>query len=508
MDEGSVHARSLGVDAIFQYTGSGVQLFSGMVFYIIVARLFSSSGVGAIALFLAVIGLFNIVFSIGLGTATQHFTSYHIGVGDYASVKQTVYKIIEIGFILSAAGLVSLYFLSPFVSEVFLHTKAYTELVKLLSVVLFGNILFGILNGALLGIQNFRISAIINIVIWVVYYFGSVFMAVYLRSIGTIVYGWIIGIVVGVLIELLVVINAVRRYNGIGNSPQSYFIFKYSIPVLFSGLIGYGAAYADRFIVSGLMNTSELGIYNFALLIASSIGFVATPFNNILMPKFSELFGRKERGVISSIFNVSSTLLSVIYVPAALGIAALAPMILDVLAGSAYVVAAIPLQIVMFLSAIFVSQNVLVQAVASVRRTKIFIFSSGGALLSNVAISIFLIPKYGLVGASIGYSSVYAATFIILYYFASREHIVSFDKAAHLKVWLSALVMYISVVYMERFLGEAPLMLPLYIAIGAFIYLVLIRIARIFSRENREIILSLFPERMRRVRNIISFLVL
>lgn len=509
MEGGSVHARSLGIDAIFQYTGSGVQLFSGMVFYIIVARLFSSSGVGAIALFLAVIGLFNIVFSVGLGTAAQHFTSYHIGNGDFASVRKTIYKIIGIGFALSLVGFVSLYVLSPLVSQVFLHSVAYENLVKLLAVVLLGNILFGILNGALLGIQNFRISAIINIVIWVAYYFGSVFFAVYLRSLDTIVYGWIVGIVIGVLVELAVVLGAVRKYNGNGVPPASAFIFKYSIPVLFSGLIGYGAAYADRFVVSGLMNTSELGIYNFALLIATSIGFIAAPFNNILMPKFSELFGRKDRDSISSIFSVSSTLLSVLYVPAALGIAALAPMVLYLLAGSAYVAASIPLQIVMFLSALFVSQNILVQAVASVRKTKIFIYSSSGALLSNVAISILLIPRFGLIGASIGFSSVYAATFIILYIFALRERIVSFDVVAQLKIWFSAIVMYIAVVAAEFFMGRFPLLLlPLYIVIGAVVYFAIIRAMKIFNSDSRNVILSLFPDRMARIKKILSLFVL
>ena len=43
---------SIGLDAIFQYTGTGVQFFSGMIFYLIIVRMFSTSTVGAIATFL------------------------------------------------------------------------------------------------------------------------------------------------------------------------------------------------------------------------------------------------------------------------------------------------------------------------------------------------------------------------------------------------------------------------------------------------------------------------
>ena len=106
--EESMTSRSIGMDAIFQYTGSGVQLFSGAIFYIIIVRLFSTSSVGAIALFLAIVGLFNVIFSFGLGTAAQHFTSYNLCIGNYASVKKTIYKIIFLGFILSIAGFLSL----------------------------------------------------------------------------------------------------------------------------------------------------------------------------------------------------------------------------------------------------------------------------------------------------------------------------------------------------------------------------------------------------------------
>jgi len=61
-----------------------------------------------------------------------------------------------------------------------------------------------------------------------------------------------------------------------------------------ASLIGYGATYLDRFIVSYLMNLSLLGIYNFALLIPSAISFIIGPFSTILLPKLSEMYRRGE----------------------------------------------------------------------------------------------------------------------------------------------------------------------------------------------------------------------
>jgi O-antigen/teichoic acid export membrane protein len=503
MDGSGSQTRFIGVDALFQYAGSGVQLFSGLVFYLIAVRLFNTANIGAIALFVAIVGLFNIIFTFGLNVASQHFISYNLGKGNYALVKKTIHRILIYGFTLSISGLITLQLLAGEISIVFLHSTSYTELVRILAIVLFGNILFGILNGTILGIQLFRISAMINIVIWITYYFGALVFAVFLRSIDTIVFGWLIGIFLGVFIELAVVLSSVSRYLGTGNPQPNSYIFRYSFPILLSGIVSYGAGYADRFVVSGLMSLSNLGVYNFALLIASAISFLAIPFNNILMPKFSEFFGRGEKERISSTAEVSTTLLSFFYVPSALGIAALAPIILNLLGGTQYISGAIPLRIIMFATALFISQNVMVQAVASIRRTRLLLYSTGIALVGNIIISIVLIPSYGLIGAALGYSSVFAITFFLLYYFARRESVFSVDLVGISKIWISAILMFIIVDYCSDLIGLRRLYLPAYVLFGGILYIVLARWMSIFRSENKVLIISLFPEKLNLLRKVI-----
>lgn len=502
------HARSIGVDALFQFTGTSVQFFSGMIFYLIIVRLFNTTAVGAIALFLAIVGLFQVVFSFGLGTAAQHFTSYSIGKGDYASASKVFYKIISYGFAVSIAGFFALLLLSPYLSLIFLHSSAYTNLVRLLSVVLLGNILFGILNGTMLGLQNFRLSALINIIIWIFYYFGSIILAYFIHDLDSLILGWTIGIFLGVFVQLALILRLLSRFRGFSKVVSTEALMRYSLPVVLSGLIGYGAAYADRFVVAGLLNLSSLGVYNFALLVSSSIGFLAVPFNNILMPKFSELYGKGQRDVIANHVKASSMLLTSLFVPAALGIAALSPIIMNLLGGPQYLGGAVPLSIVMVLSGLFVSSNILTQAVASVRKTKIFLYSSSIAFGSNILFSYLLIPRFGLVGAAFGFSSVYAGTFFALYYFARREKIASFDMSGTIKIWVAALIMFAIVAMLVDDLGTQIYMLPVYMTIGAFIYLSLARILKLFRKENKELVLSLFPEQYGRIRRIISLLIL
>ncbi|MEM0156299.1 MAG: oligosaccharide flippase family protein [Thermoplasmataceae archaeon] len=506
--------RSTGIDAIFQFTGSGVQLFSGALFYLIIVRLFQTGTVGAIAFFLAIVGLFTVVFSFGLGTAAQHFIAYHIGIKDYDAAKRTIYKILIIGTILAGIGTLTLILLSDEVSAIFLHSSQYSGLVRLLSIDLFGNLLFGLFNGSLLGLQNFRKSALINSIIWGVYYFSAIGLALYLRDLESIVIGWIIGISLGVLLEFIVVMKFLGKYTARAKTSgtRTNMIMLYSFPVLLSSLIGYGASYADRFIVTGLLSLSALGVYNFALLAASSVGFIAVPFNNILLPKFSHLFATGKRTEIRDHVIASSLLLSALYVPAALGIAALSPEIIYLLAGSSYTAGALPLAIIMVFSAVFVTQNIYTQAVASVRKTYLFVFGSIAALSTNIVISILLIPRYGLFGASLGFSSVYAANFAAMGFFAFREKVGGADLIGLAKIWIAAAIMF-AVVWLfsealTKFVGFSEYFFVLYIALGFLVYSFVARYIKIFNREDHDLVISMFPEKYSRIRKLITVVML
>ena len=507
MQTGGTKSRYVGLDAIFQYIGSSVQFFSGMIFYIVISHIFDTTEVGVVAIFVAIIGLFNIVFSFGLSTAAQHFISYNLGKGVLSSVKNTVYKIVVIGVICSSLGFLTLFALSSVLSTIFLHTNHYNSLIKMLGFVLVGNVMFGILNGTMLGIQNFKQAALINIIVWVAYYLSPILFAIYFHSIYFIIIGWIIGIFTGVSFYLVSIIISMQKFSGGKNSLTSLHIVKYSLPILFAGVISYGASYSDRFIVSGFMSLSSLGIYNYALLISGAISFISVPLNNILMPKFSELYGSGNKVEISSYVKLTTTLLAAIFIPVAMGLFILAPDVLYILGGDNYISGAFPLQIILFFSAIFIPQSILFQAIGAVRKTNYFIYTSAISLLTNISFSLLLIPPFGLVGASVGFSSVFAATFLILYMLSKREKIVSFDKLSFVKIWISSLLMVIIIFFTTVVTGNKILLVPLYVFIGSITYVFLARSFKIFGKNDTKYLLSIFPENMVFLRKIVSIIV-
>ncbi|MCL5888453.1 MAG: oligosaccharide flippase family protein [Candidatus Thermoplasmatota archaeon] len=503
----------VGVSAIYQFLGNGVQVVSGSLFYIFAARLFLPGDLGVIALFIAIVGLFGIVFTVGLSTAIIHFISSNLNSKVYSPGK-ILFRILVLGLMLAFAGLIAVYSLSSYISIIFFHSMSDSFYIKLLSAVLFGNILFSILNGAIIGFEKFKASAFISVFIWVIYYFGALFLAFLGHSLVAIIYGWIIGISFGVLIDLIYLLSILakgymRKHHGVVGSRS---IFVYSIPILLSSIISYGASYTDRFVVAYLLNTYYLGIYNFTLLIFSGIGFIAVPFNNIALPKFSEFYGNDQKSSIKMHVGTSSLILSYFYTPIALGIAALSPIILYYIAGPAYVTGQFALIVVMFIPALFISQNILIQAISSIRKTSFFLYSSLGSLVVNLIFSFLLIPFFGLIGAGIGFSSVYITSFIILYRLAKKEGLVKFNIKSTSKIWISSLIMFTAVYFALHFLigdfGYAFFILPLLIIFGAFLFFIISYKLKIFSVDEKEFILSIFPDHLRFIKKLIKILVL
>ncbi len=487
-------------DAFLQYLSSGVQLTSGLIFYLFIVRLLDTSTVGAVALFISITGMFSIVFSFGLGIAAQHFASFSLGMNDFFGLKVLMRTLISYGLIGSIIGMVVLLGMSPYISLFLLHSLKYVIYIRELSIVLFGYVIFNILNGTMLGMQHFKISAVINVVTWILYYIACAVAVFYIRSLNTLLMGWIFGIFVGVLLNLILIISFLTKKLPMEKDPSKSpitapKILLYSLPIMFSNMIGSGAAYADRFILAALSNLSALGIYNFALLISSSIGFIGMPFNNILMPKLSEFYGRNDLVAISKAVNASSILLSAIYVPAAIGIASLAPYLLLLLGGSVYTSGALPLIIIMVSTAMCITQNVFIQVIASIRKTRLFLYSSIISLVSNLTISILLIPVFGLPGAAIGFSSVYITSFFILLYFVKKYRVGTLDTKGLVKVWISAAIMFLVVRLIEEMIPFRPLFLIIYTLVGIFVYVGSVKLLKPFASENYEYLVSLLPKR-------------
>lgn len=496
----------IGSGIFFQYANAVSYILAGFIFYIYIIHFYTSNLVGIVALLLAITSLLNIVFSLGTNYGLQHFISYHLGKREFGAIRSIIKKFSIIGTFLAAASLVFLYFTSPIFATLFFHSLEYVALVRFLGIDLFFMVTSTVFTGILIGLQNFKSQAVWNISGILISYSLPVILLFFFNNPVFIVIGWCSGYGFSTAAYGIKIYRRLESINGNVMQPVRDRIFGYAFPIFLSSLIGYGASYVDRFIVSYLLNLSLLGIYNFALLISSAVSFIGGPFALIMLPKLSETYGLERGEDYGNYVAKGIELLAAIYVPIAMLVASLSSSILLFLSGVEYLPASVPVMIVLLSNSVFISGGILAVSLQGIRKTKIFLLTSSLALLSNFVLSIILIPKFQLIGAAIGYSSISAISFVILYLYASKFKVLKFEGKKLGKIYLSATVMFTGIFLLQAAIHYSPLWLFFMIFLGFVIYLGMIKALKTFNKEDLEFVMILVPAWPRKIKKVISFL--
>lgn len=495
---------AIGKGLTFQYAYYAVLTLSGAAFYLYATHFFPTAIVGSVALLLAIVGIFPVVFSLGLPYGWQHFVSFYLGERDSDSIRRLARKAIKTAALLAASAVLVLFLTAPYISLFFFHTFTYTRLVLLLGLDIPFSIMISALNGLMLGLQKFRQSGTIGMTYVVIVYGTAVVLLRLTGSLDAIPIGWGIGYATGVLLYCIALSKLFMRKSE--GRVELGTIFRYSVPLYATGILSFGAAYVDRLTVAFLKDLSSIGVYTLVLLIVSGTGLLSTPIGSVIFSKFSEFYARKDMGMIREGVRISSNAAAVLYVPAALGVSALSIPLLRVLGGPAYLAGSIPLTIILAVNSVFVVGGSLSSALQGTRKTIVFILSASSALLSNLILSIILIPPFSLIGASIGYASINAVSFLVVYYFAREAGFVHFDIRMLSRVWTSAIVM-AAIVYSFAWLtGFLTVLMPLYVLTGIVGYFAMLRLTAAVSEADRQLLMSLIPRGFEPLKHIVELL--
>ncbi len=476
-------SESFGSGVAFQYSSVAAMFLSSVFFYFFLAHLLPVNTVGSISLLYAIMNIMTTVFIFGLSYGIQHYFSYHLARKNNATLMKLIKITALFGLILAAMAFLFIYYLSYYIAVIFFHSIYYELSIKIIGIAIANSVLINIFASMLLGLNQYKKYSLIYIFVFTFTYFFPLFLLF--------LYGRAIYLIMGIAIintisALIFILYVYKLYKKLSTDNGNYQdelykkIIYYSIPLFFSSIMGTSAIYLDRIVVSYFINLSYLGIYNFALIIASAATILVYPVSNLLIPKLSSFFSLDNKIAFKSSIKILLNIVSLVYVPAALGIAALSRPILYIFAGKAYEIAYIPLMIIMFVTSIFIGGIIL---------------SSGLSLLSNLVLSIILIPRFNIIGASISYSSMNAVNFIIIYYYAKKFEIVNYDKFRLIKIWIASIIMFISVFSLQMFINYSLLNIFLMIVIGTLIYIAEIKLFRLVSSEEMDYALSIIPDR-------------
>ncbi len=251
----------------------------------------------------------------------------------------------------------------------------------------------------------------------------------------------------------------------------------------------------DTLMLGFMTDYREVGYYNNAMHLSKAALMIVTSLSAVAIPRMSQYCKAREFDKANDLANKSFLTVSFFAVPAAAGMACIAPAFVPLFFGAKFAGSIAPLMILSMLVIAIGLNNLLgMQILIPLGLDRIFLYSILAGTITNFVLNILLIPQFGAIGASV--SSVIAEFMIVVaMYLHVRQTPVHFDKTGLnlIKSFCGALSLIPVYIVMHRFIAGWTLVITYIISAGA-IYMAT---QKILKNASLDIFLPIIRQRLK-----------
>jgi len=460
--------------------------------FALIARLITQAEMGILATLTLIVGVCQLIASLGLPSAATKFIPEYMGKDDHQTASSVFYQILKVSLTLSVT-LASLCFVfSDSISLYLFKTTAHGRLFKVLAFDIVAAGVLPCLSNSLLGLQRFRDVATFNITSLAIRKTLTVFLLLSGHGLFGLVVAWCISDFVNCSLGISIILRS------LGPSPSSFSLtrlLKFSSPLFLSGIASFAYGWFDRVLLLAFVSLSQLGVYNVALTAFGVLAGIPGAISTALFPKYSEIHGREGTKAVENAIHTASRYVCYITMPLALGLLATATPAISLLAGEAYTTASQPLAILSLFFAASCVSAALSGLFLILEETVI----ASGLTIINVATGItlgaLLLPTFGIVGASIARGIAMLLGLALSLWFLKKKINLTFDREALWKSFTAGLAM-TGAVSLVQHVWYSKYLLPLYALTGGLTYLIMLRALQAATKTDIQLIQQYLGKRL------------
>ncbi len=340
-------------------------------------------------------------------------------------------------------------------------------------------------------------KATLYIILWSIarYLLASLFLFNY--AIPGVLVGWIVGDGVLLAVALRGSIGVFGVSAGRAEFSMPEFV-KYSSITFVSALIGYAINQADKLFTLAQQGLPQLAIYNVAIVAASFSGFAPYALTTVLLPALSSLHAANEVQEIRRMVRHYSRFVAIIVLPVAVGFASITDVALRIF-GPTYTSGLVPSVIVSLTTGLTAVGAVYAAVLLAVGKLRWYTGANVLGLVSLAVVAYVATPVLGLSGPALGRASLMILAALVYGYATMRSGFFELDVKAFVCAAASSLLMgaviFFGLWVFHTFLTKL-LMIPVFVAVGALVYLGCLRVFRLLQKDDLDFIRDLVPERL------------
>lgn len=475
-------------NVLFSFINNFVMLLNGIVMSVIIARYLGPQNLGKFHLVTWAVGVALLFINLGIAMSLNKHVAEYDGRNDRRSIAGVINFMLGIRIVASLVVTSMLIIFSGTISNYFELPDAKWYFIWA-AIPILPSAMGEIFGASLTGIQKYHYSTVISLIIMPLAFGLS--LAALIAGYGII--GLMVVSAITATLSFVAKYWAVRREHLLDWSARL-------TPEVRSGVTRFNLGVtamnfldaivwqrSEVFFLGKFRPIQEVGFYSLAFgFTTSAVSFFASAISNVLIPIHSKAFGAQNQKGMEDIYQKSIQYLALVSLPLAVGGAVLADRIIHTMYGDEYLPASTVMAILFISSAGARVGAGFSSVMYSSNLVHIKIYFAIIWAVVNIGLDLFLIPRYGLMGAAVANSAtqlvaVFTGPFIIYYFFR-----FAFPIAVFFRVIASALTMGVGVWLLKAVFPGTVGALVL-VGIGAVIYLISVILFRAVSIGDVEL---------------------
>jgi len=406
----------------FIFKIAGIILNYVLIFYI--SKKIGVEAVGIYNISFVTMLFLAMVFTLGLNFSITRFTGEYIN--DKTKLRKLYNKCLQLVVPASFLGAFFLYLFSDYIALNFYKDVQYARALKIISIISPMYILTVFNIEYIRGVKKIIVSEFIRNIINPLLIIIALFVLSFydLNELSTL-YGIAVSVFIGFGFSMF---STIRYNNGFVNSEKgnisSKELLSPSIPLLIMGLAAFFLSESGLFILEIYFDSKEVGDYTIIYKISLAGSLIFLTISTIIGPKFAELFWANKTNELKKSILYSSKIIFILSVPVIILLIIFSKFLLQIFGLDIELKTS--LQILITGQFIYAITGVAGVYLMVTNKQKVFRNIYIISAILNLMICFLLIPKYGVLGASIAISVSYIVLNIICtIYMHKKEKIIA-----------------------------------------------------------------------------------
>ena len=391
--------------------GAGINMFGALcrtvmlyAYTLLLARTLTPSDLGHYFLIFTIINIMGLVAIVGLDFGVVRYVALYAGEGRYGLARKTLtvslFISVPIGVALAAAIMV----LGPRLTGLMMEgVDSSTMAISIFAISIPFWVAARLLNATTQGLHRMQYQVYSRDI-------GEQSSKFLLSAIALMLGTGLVGVIwanvtsvvlaAGMALFFVTIVLPRNKADSHDAASPVRQIFRYSLPLAFSNILGMLLLYIDMLLVGYLGSPADVGYYGAALRLVTGSQAILLAFSTVFTPVISDLYNRRSNTELYELFKTVGRWIFTCSFPIFLVLFLLADPIMKVF-GTDFTTGSGALMLLAFSQLVNASTGAAGLMVLMSGRSHMELINVGVALIVNIMICLLLIPAHGVIGAAI-----------------------------------------------------------------------------------------------------------